>query len=133
MSAIGTIALVATLCLATRPSPAVKEGGLYRKNCSGCHGDLKERAEAGRSMNRTRTAVLLLLRANCIAARSPTHFIECSASRFPSGSSNCAMEPYSPMLVFGIIVLPPFALILRRVSGMSSTVKYTTDPAWDGS
>ncbi len=33
------------------------------------------------------------------------------------------MNLYSPMLVFGITVFPPFALILRRVSGISSTLK----------
>jgi hypothetical protein len=35
------------------------------------------------------------------------------------------------MLVFGMNVFPPFAFILRKVSGISSTVQYTTDPAWD--
>src|SRR3972149_7500067 len=61
------------------------------------------------------------------------HFIECRASRFPSVSSQCAMNPYSPMLFFGSSVFPPFAFILRKVSSISSTLKYTTVPACDGS
>ena len=107
------------------PSPRyqpVRSNYLHENENDGLR--LKKRRERGEVITRCTSPLRMTDR-----TRAFFHFIEWIASLFPSVSSYCAMNPYCPMAVFGMSVVPPFAVILRKASWISSTLKYTTVPA----